>query len=129
MAIMLGQVMLVGAGGFLGSVFRYLLSGIVHRSFPTADFPFGTLVVNLVGCFCIGVLHGLAETRQVIGPEWRLFLMIGLLGGFTTFSTFGYETMALFRDAEVFRAVGNVLLQVLCGLLAVWVGDLLGRIG
>ena len=127
--IMLGQVMLVGAGGFLGSVFRFVLSGVVHRSFPMSEFPFGTLVVNILGCLCIGLLHGLAETRQVVGPELRLFLMIGLLGGFTTFSTFGYETMALLRDAEIFRAVGNVLLQVLCGLFAVWVGDTLGRIG
>jgi len=126
---MLGQIVLVGIGGCLGSVFRYLLSGIVQRSFPISEFPFGTLVVNVVGCLLIGLLHGLAETKQIIGPELRLFLMIGLLGGFTTFSTFGYETLALMRDAEVFRAMGNVVLQVLVGLTAVWLGDILGRVG
>ncbi len=126
---MFGQIVLVGIGGCLGSVFRYLLSGVVQRSLPMSEFPFGTLVVNVVGCLLIGMLHGLAETKQIIGPELRLFLMIGLLGGFTTFSTFGYETLALIRDAEVFRAMGNVVLQVVVGLTAVWLGDMLGRVG
>ena len=74
------------------------LPPFVHRLMPLSEFPFGTFVVNVVGCLCIGVLNGVAETRQIIGPELRLFLMIGLLGGFTTFSTFGYETLALIRD-------------------------------
>lgn len=126
---MFGQVVLVGVGGFIGSIFRYLLSGVVQRSLPMSEFPFGTLVVNVLGCLLIGILHGLAETRQVIGPELRLFLMIGMLGGFTTFSTFGYETLALLRDAEIFRAMGNVVFQVLFGLMAVWLGDMLGRAG
>jgi len=94
-----------------------------------SGFPFGTLVVNVLGCLLIGLLHGVAETKQIISPELRLFLMIGLLGGFTTFSTFGYETLALMHDAEIFRAVGNVILQILMGLIAVWVGDMLGRLG
>ena len=121
--------MLVGIGGFVGSVFRYLLSGVVQRALPMSDFPFGTLAVNVLGCLLIGIAHGVAETRQVFGPEWRVFLMIGLLGGFTTFSTFGYETLTLMRDAEVFHAIGNVFLQVFLGLAAVWLGDLLGRVG
>lgn len=123
------QIILVGIGGFIGAVFRFLLSGFVHRLVPLSEFPFGTLAVNVVGCLLIGLLNGLAETRQVIGPELRLFLMIGMLGGFTTFSAFGYETLELIRDAEVFRAMGNVFLQVLLGLVAVWLGDMLGRIG
>ena len=123
------QIILVGIGGFIGAVFRFLLSGFVHRLVPLSEFPFGTLAVNVVGCLFIGLLNGLAETRQVIGPELRLFLMIGMLGGFTTFSAFGYETLELIRDAEVSRAMGNVFLQVLLGLVAVWLGDMLGRIG
>ena len=123
------QIILVGIGGFSGAVFRFLLSGFVHRLVPLSEFPFGTLAVNVVGCLLIGLLNGLAETRQVIGPELRLFLMIGMLGGFTTFSAFGYETLELIRDAEVVRAMGNVFLQVLLGLVAVWLGDMLGRIG
>ena len=123
------QIILVGIGGFIGAVFRFLLSGFVHRLVPLSEFPFGTLAVNVVGCLLIGLLNGLAETRQVIGPELRLFLMIGMLGGFTTFSAFGYETLELIRDAEVSRAMGNVFLQVFLGLVAVWLGDMLGRIG
>ncbi len=123
------QIILVGIGGFIGAVFRFLLSGFVHRLVPLSEFPFGTLAVNVVGCLLIGLLNGLAETRQVIGPELRLFLMIGMLGGFTTFSAFGYETLELIRDAEIARAMGNVFLQVLLGLVAVWLGDMLGRIG
>ena len=126
---MASQIILVGIGGFIGAVFRFLLSGFVHRLVPLSEFPFGTLAVNVVGCLLIGLLNGLAETRQVIGPELRLFLMIGMLGGFTTFSAFGYETLELIRDAEVSRAMGNVFLQVLLGLVAVWLGDMLGRIG
>ena len=126
---MVSQIILVGIGGFIGSVFRFLLSGFVHRLVHLSEFPFGTLAVNVVGCLLIGLLNGLAETRQVIGPELRLFLMIGMLGGFTTFSAFGYETLELIRDAEVSRAMGNVFLQVLLGLVAVWLGDMLGRIG
>ena len=125
----MSQIILVGIGGFIGSVFRFLLSGFVHRLVPLSEFPFGTFAVNVVGCLLIGLLNGLAETRQVIGPELRLFLMIGILGGFTTFSTFGYETLSLIRGAEVFRAMGNVFLHVLFGLVAVWLGDMLGRIG
>ena len=126
---MASQIILVGIGGFIGSVFRFLLSGFVHRLVPLSEFPFGTLAVNIVGCLLIGLLNGVAESRQAIGPELRLFLMIGMLGGFTTFSAFGSETLVLIRDAEVFRAIGNIFLQVFFGLVAVWLGDMLGRIG
>ena len=123
------QIILVGIGGFIGAVFRFLLSGFVHRLVPLSEFPFGTLAVNVAGCLLIGLLNGLAENRQIIGPELRLFLMIGVLGGFTTFSAFGYETLVLIRDAEFLRALGNVFLQVFFGLVAVWLGYMLGRIG
>ena len=125
----MSQIILVGIGGFIGSVFRFLLSGFVHRLVPLSEFPFGTFAVNVIGCLLIGLLNGLAETRQVIGPELRLFLMIGMLGGFTTFSAFGSETLVLIRAAEVFRAIGNIFLLVFFGLVAVWLGDMIGRIG
>ncbi len=83
---------IVGSGGFLGALARYGLSGLVQRQLPFASFPYGTLVVNLMGCALIGVLAGLAESRQMFGSEVRTFAFIGVLGGFTTFSTFGYET-------------------------------------
>ncbi|MDT7044265.1 fluoride efflux transporter CrcB [Candidatus Nitronereus thalassa] len=122
------QIFLVGIGGFMGSVFRFLLSGFVHRMVPLAEFPLGTLAVNVLGCLLIGVLNGLSETRQIIGPDLRIFLMIGMLGGFTTFSTFGSETLALIRDAALVQAMANVTVQVFFGLIAVWLGDMLGRV-
>ena len=125
----LSQLALVGLGGFLGSVSRFFLSGLAHRIIPHLSFPLGTLVVNILGCFLIGLLYGLADTRQLFGDEVRLFLIIGVLGGFTTFSTFGYETLALWRDAEVSWAVASVVLHLTAGLGAVWIGDAVGRLG
>ncbi len=116
------NVLFVGAGGFVGAIGRYLLAGAVYQLFPNSSFPSGTTVVNVLGCFIIGLLNGLIETRQLFGPETRLFLLIGLLGGFTTFSTFGFETMALMKDGEFLLAVMNVLVQVVLGLGAVFVG-------
>jgi len=113
---------LVGAGGFLGAVLRYGLSGLVHREVPLATFPYGTLAVNLLGCFMIGAAAGLAQSRQLLGPELRTFALIGLLGGFTTFSTFGYETFSMLRDDELARAGANVALHVVAGLALVWFG-------
>jgi CrcB protein len=119
------QLLLVGAGGFLGSILRYSLSGLVYRMVPGAAFPYGTLAVNIVGCLAIGSLAGIAESRGVIGPELRLFLFIGVLGGFTTFSTFGYETFELARDGEMIGVLANVLLHVIAGLGAAWLGHAL----
>ena len=113
---------LIGTGGFLGALFRYALGGMVQKGFPASVFPYGTLAVNLLGCLLIGIVMGLAESRQMFGPEFRLFVLIGLLGGFTTYSTFGYESFLLFRDAEYVRALANVLLHVILGLGLVWLG-------
>ncbi len=119
-------LLLIGAGGFVGSVSRYLVSGWVHRG--TGTFPWGTLTVNLGGCLLIGLLAGLAETRQLLTGEVRMAVLVGVLGGFTTFSSFGYETFALLRDAEGVRAALNVTLQLAGGLLAVWLGDRLAQL-
>lgn len=116
------QAAAVGSGGFLGALARYGLSGWVYRQVPQTTFPHGTLVVNLVGCLAIGILAGLAESRQLFGPEIRTFALIGVLGGFTTFSTFGYETFALIRDDEYLRAAANVGAHVILGLALVWLG-------
>src|SRR5574337_44349 len=116
----LGSVLLVGTGGFIGTVGRYLLGGWIHRLVPMASFPVGTLCVNLSGCFLIGLLGGLSESRQVFWPELRTFIFIGILGGFTTFSSFAYETLALARDAEFVRALANIVGQLIGGRAAVW---------
>jgi CrcB protein len=113
---------IVGSGGFVGAVCRYGLSGLVQRYAGLTTFPWGTLVVNMVGCLAIGAAVGMMDSRQLFGPEFRLFALIGLLGGFTTYSTFGYETFALLRDAEYMRAVFNVGIQVVLGLALVWAG-------
>jgi CrcB protein len=118
----LGQILLVGAGGFIGSALRFIVSSWTQRSAFVAGFPLGTLVVNVLGCLLLGVLGGLAEQRQLLEPGVRLFLAVGVLGGFTTFSTFAFETVTLLQDADVGRAILNILLQVLLGCAAALLG-------
>ena len=121
------RVLLVGCGGFLGAVARYGLAGWVHRASSVTAFPLGTMVVNVLGCFAIGGLGVLAETRVGFTGDLRLFLMIGLLGGFTTFSSFSYETHQLMRDGQMLWAGANILMQVALGLLGAWGGASLAR--
>jgi fluoride exporter len=123
---MLERTLVVGAGGFLGSAARYLVQGFVYRFLP-ADFPYATFLINVSGCYAIGFLAVLAEETLAIGPAARLFLMVGVLGGYTTFSTFGYETMVLVREGSGMRALVNVAGQVLLGLAAVWGGAATAR--
>lgn len=122
------KLLLVGSGGFIGSSLRYLLGGLVHRVAREAMFPWGTMVVNVLGCLLIGLLAGLAEERGVLGSGARAFLLIGLLGGFTTFSSFGLETLQLLRDGQRVAAAANVIGQVVLGLGAVWAGVALARL-
>lgn len=115
------KILVVGLGGFLGAAARYVLSGLVHRCTSEA-FPSGTLAVNLIGCLLMGVLVSLVEDRQLLAPGARVFLMVGVLGSLTTFSTFGYETLAMLRDGNLPHALGNIAANVVFGLLAVWLG-------
>ncbi len=116
------NILLVGIGGFIGSVMRYLASGYVQQATKSVDFPYGTLAVNVIGCFVIGFLSQLAEGRGVFTSESRLFVFTGILGGFTTFSSFGNETMNLVRDSQMMNAFANVGANVVIGLFAVWLG-------
>jgi CrcB protein len=116
------KLFLIGAGGFIGSVLRYVVSGVAQTLSQSIAFPYGTLAVNILGCFCIGFLSELFDTRSLIGTDTRAFLIVGILGGFTTFSAFGNETMNLIREGEAALALMNVSAQVLLGLGAVWVG-------
>lgn len=116
------ELWLVGVGGFVGSILRYGLSGAVQQISGSTTFPYGTLAVNVCGCFAIGMAGGLIDARQLFGPEVRVFLLIGVLGGFTTFSSFGYETIALLRDGEMVQATASVLLHLLLAVGGTWLG-------
>jgi CrcB protein len=116
------RIFLVGLGGFVGSVARYIASGYVQEWSMSIAFPYGTLAVNVIGCFVIGFLSHLADSRGIFTVETRVFVFVGILGGFTTFSTFGNETMNLWRDGESSYVLANVLGHVILGLGAVWLG-------
>ncbi|HEU4389839.1 MAG TPA: fluoride efflux transporter CrcB [Blastocatellia bacterium] len=116
------KVLLVGIGGFVGSVLRYWLSGYVQTLSRSFEFPYGTLAVNVIGCFVIGVLAQLVDDHGAFSPGTRAFLFVGILGGFTTFSTFGNETLNLLRDNEQALALANLAVHVVLGLGAAWGG-------
>lgn len=122
------NLLLVAVGGGLGAMARYWLSGLVQEGLRNAAFPYGTLVVNVLGCFVIGVLAHLSETRGMLTPEARLLFITGLLGGFTTFSAFGNETLTLARGGESGAALGNIAASVGLGLAAVWAGRALAQL-
>ena len=115
-------LLLVALGGAVGSVARYKLSGWVLHHTTNWTFPAGTFAVNVIGCLVAGVLAGLAEKHGFLSPYTRLLLFTGLLGGFTTFSAFGLETMFLLKRGEIWVAGANIVLSVLVGLLALWLG-------
>ncbi len=116
------NLLLVGLGGFLGSIARYLLGEWILHQTAEARFPWGTFAVNLLGCLAIGVLSGVAERFEMISPTARLFLFTGVLGGFTTFSAFGLETVYLLRRNELWIAAAYTAGSVVVGLLFLWLG-------
>jgi CrcB protein len=121
------QLLMIGLGGFVGSILRYVLGGLVQGGAGSSMFPWGTLTINLLGCFGIGLLAELSEARGFLRPEMRGFLMVGILGGFTTFSAFANETVNALRDAAIVIALVNVLASVGFGLIAVWAGRLIAH--
>lgn len=114
------------AGGVAGTLARYFLAGAVHR-FLGPGFPYGTLVVNLTGCFIIGFLMSISENKFVLNTDAKLLLMVGFCGAFTTFSTFIMETNSLIKDGETLRALANVLASVVAGFLIFRVGSFIGE--
>ncbi len=112
----------VGIGGGIGAIARYHLGRVVMRYLAADIFPLGTLLVNVLGCLIVGILTGWAARRGDFVPEVRLFLFAGLLGGFTTFSAFGLETISLLQRHELGRAALNVVVSVCLGLFMVWLG-------
>jgi len=121
--------LLVGAGGFIGAIARYGVNSGFAKLLNGQWLPYGTLTVNVAGCLIIGLVAGLIDHRQIGSPELRAFILIGILGGFTTYSAFGYETINLFREGQITAAIVNVAIQIVLGLGAVWVGYKLATVG
>jgi CrcB protein len=121
---MLKNILIIGTGGFVGSVARYLVS---HLNLTVAFYsvPVGTLLVNIIGSFAIGFLTGIAEKSMILTPEWRLFLMVGLCGGFTTFSAFANENLMLMHNGQFLSVLLYTGLSIFLGFLAVYLGYVL----
>ena len=115
-------LLFVGIGGFTGSILRYVISGAIQQLTQSTSFSYGTLAVNVLGCLIIGILSQLAESYGLLTAETRALLITGVLGGFTTFSTFSNETMNLFRDSENLLGLLNIGAHIFLGLGAVWMG-------
>lgn len=118
----MNKIILIGIGGFIGAVLRYMIGNVAQSWTKNEAFPIGTLIVNLVGCLVIGFLSHVGESSQVISPEARSFMFIGILGAFTTFSTFSNETVNLLRQGYKFYSALNITANVFIGLAAVWIG-------
>lgn len=117
------SLILVGLGSGIGGIARYLTQLLVQRYYPSS-FPFGTLSVNITGCFIIGIIYAFADRGNILSPAMRLLLATGFCGGFTTFSSFAYENISLLRDSEFFYTSLYILLSLAIGLLAVYLGIL-----
>jgi CrcB protein len=120
------QILAIAIGGAAGAVLRYWTSTGIY-ALVGRTFPYGTLVVNVAGSLLMGFLYVLLVERLALSVEWRAALLIGVLGAFTTFSTFSMETFALFEDGERLKALMNILLSVTLCLVAVWLGVVAGR--
>jgi len=121
------KTILIAFAGLAGTLLRYWLSGYVARQYGET-FPWGTMAVNLIGCFVTGAVFYATEERFLINPTVRTVILIGLLGGFTTFSSYGLQTFTLLRDGEFGLATLNVVTSNVLGLFMVWVGYALGKV-
>lgn len=120
------KFLIIGVGGFLGAVARYTISVWIGQNWGRS-FPLGTFVVNISGSFFIGLIMSLFAERFMVNPQWRLFLTVGFLGAYTTFSTFEYETGSLLKDGEWLLALMNVILSVVAGFIALKAGELIAK--
>jgi len=118
---MIKVLLIIGTGGFVGSISRYLAQQLIQERFDSS-FPLGTLAVNILGSFIIGVVYALSEKGDILSPEWRLFLAVGLCGGFTTFSSFAYENFQMMKMEQFFFVALYMGLSLFLGILATYVG-------
>jgi CrcB protein len=124
---MIKTLLLVGTGGFLGSISRFLASRFMQNNFPSA-FPFGTIFVNITGCFILGLVYGISERSSLFNSGWKMFLTVGFCGGFTTFSTFANENLSMLRDGDFFHFILYTGLSVFLGITATFMGVLITKI-
>ena len=124
---MIKTLVLIGSGSFIGGILRYLTSRFVQNTF-ISSFPFGTFVVNVIVCFLIGLFYGLSERGEILSAQWRLFLTVGFCGGYTTFSTFANENVAMLRDGNILYFALYVGFSVCIGILATYLGNLTTKI-
>nr|WP_084577484.1 fluoride efflux transporter CrcB [Sporomusa malonica] len=115
------NILIVTLGGGIGAASRYVVSSWAAERFGS-NFPYGTLLVNVAGCFIIGLFLALVTDKLIVKPEWRLFVTTGFLGGLTTFSSFSYETIKLLQEAGISLALYNVLANCVIGFFATWMG-------
>lgn len=113
-------ILAIGIGSFIGGISRYLITLLIQNKF-LSTFPYGTFAVNIIGCFLIGIVYALSEKGN-INVEWRIFLATGILGGFTTFSSFSNETVGMMRDGQYWHAFAYVAISVIVGLTATFIG-------
>jgi len=121
---MLKLILIIGTGSFIGGVLRFLTSRLIQNS-VFSSFPYGTFMVNILGCLFIGIFYGISERGNMMSAEWRMFLTVGFCGGFTTFSTFANENLALLKDGNVFYSALYISLSVFVGILATYSGNLI----
>jgi len=121
------KLILIGIAGAVGALARYGLAGVVQSAFKM-NFPWGTAVVNILGCFLFGLIWSICESRSAIRPEARVIVLTGFLGAFTTFSTFVFETVGLIRDSQLLAACGNLMFQNTVGIVFLFAGMMLGRL-
>ncbi len=120
-------LLIIGAGGFLGSIARYLTSRYIQDNLAMT-FPIGTLVVNIAGCFILGIIYGFMERGELFSQEIRIFLTIGFCGGFTTFSTFAFENASMLRDGNFIQSALYIALSVFAGIVALYIGNIITKL-
>ncbi len=123
---MLRTILIVGTGGFIGSAMRYLVQLLVEKEL-SSTFPWGTFIANIAGSFIIGVVFALAQKGNILNAEWRMFLAVGICGGFTTFSSFAFNNLIMLKDQAYGQFIWNVGGSLIFGLLAVYLGMILVR--
>ncbi len=125
--VTVNKILLVGTGGFLGAISRYLSVHYITLYTDVKTFPIGTMVVNIAGCLLLGFWFGIAIAKDIISPEVRLLFFTGFLGSFTTYSTFSVESFNLIKDGNHIGAAFNIIVHVALGLAAVWAGDMISK--